>query len=714
MNNTPERFPANDRKILRRLDEQAMRQVALGILATLVSFVSIVWIGDLWKEWPQQVVLFGALILSVSLLQGVLIFGFEQFYPRGPGRWRRRFALTLLMRAAVWSGFMLVLNDFPGGGGLFFLAMFLPLGLGAALSATWLADIWVVRLYLAISVIPPFVALLLEGTAYSILLAAMLMVFFYALVRMADGHYRMFWRALARGESTSVVSEMPVAGTVQARLLVRTANELRHSVSTVTDSLTLAHQGTGSPELIAQARRAALRLVDRLEAMESGAAFLRGDRVPELLAGSLRRRFEEFADDIGIVAAESGVLLTTVYDAALPERLRTDYELLFDGLRAVSGWVLEQLPPGAELVLRFGMLAGQKEDYLQCAFDVGGLYIDESLHNGMARCVHGDAILDPEVPLPLAIGCEAARLLGGRLRLLEMPHGGPALALEARLDSTERAEYDNPLRSHLKGRQVLLAGGTALLAQTIADELRLLDMTLVTCPLADVPFRLRDAESEFLAVLMDAREPAQLPPLLAKIREMKVLRGARILLMSPGIEMPSMPPEAKRLVNDWMRLPVGRRRLREAIARVAGIEEPAANSGHKRQAEAVTGPLRVLLVDDNAVNRLVAQGMLEKLGCEVESLDDGAPAVARVARGGIDLVLMDCEMPVLDGVKATQRIREEEAAANRRRLPIVAMTAHAGEADTAGFMAAGMDDVIVKPVSLATLATHIEYYRQRR
>lgn len=713
MNNIPERFPANDRKILRRLDEQAMRQVALGIIATLVSFVSIVWIGDLWKDRAQQVVLFGTLILCVSLLQGVLILGFETFYPRGPVRWRRRFALMLLMRAGVWSGFMLALGAMPEARGLFFLAMFLPLGLGAALAATWLADIWVVRLYLGISVLPPFIALLLEGSAYSILLAAMLMVFFYALVRMADGHFRTFWRALARGDAAAAAPEPPVTGTVQARLLARSANELRQSVSVVTDSLTLAHQGSGTPELIAQARRAALRLVDRLEAMESGAAFLRGNRIPELVAGSVRRRCEEFADDIGLVAAEAGVLLTTVYDPALPERLRTDYDLLFDGLRAVSGWALEQLPPGSELVLRVGMVAGQQEDLLQCAFDVGGLYIDDSLRNGIARCAHGDAILDPEVPLPLAIGCEAARLLGGCLRFSELPGSGPALGLEVRMDSTERAESDNLMRFQLKGRQVLLAGGTPALAGTIRDELALLDVTVATCPLHDLPFRLRDAESEFMAVFLDARELAELPALLAKVREMKVLRGARILLLSPGIEMPALPPEAKRLVTEWVRLPLGRRRLREVIKRTSGIEE-AGTGTHHRQPESPPRPLRVLLVDDNAVNRLVAQGMLEKLGCEVESLDDGAPAVTRVGRGGIDLVLMDCEMPGLDGVMATRRIREEEAAGNRRHLPIVAMTAHAGESETAGFKAAGMDDVIVKPVSLATLATHIEYYRQRR
>lgn len=708
MSNNPDRFPANDRKILRRLDEQAMRQVALGIAATLASFVAIVWIGELWRVWPQATVVFGSMILAVALLQGLLIFGFETFYPRGPTRWRRRFAFTLLLRASVWSAFMVALFSLGDGGSLFFLAMFLPLGLGAALSATWLADIWTVRLYLAISVLPPFIALLLESSAYAVLLAGMLGVFFYALVRMADGHYRMFWRSIARDNGTPPPA--PLAGAIHAKLLMRTANEMRRSVSTVADNLALSAGHKDAAELLAQARRASLRLVGRLEAMEAGAAFLRGDRVPEPVPGSLRRRCEEASDDIGIVAAEAGVLCTTVYDAALPERLRTDYELLFDGLRSMSGWVLEQLPPGAELVLRFRLLAGQREDYVQCAIDVGSIYIEESLRNGIDRCGHGDGILDPELPLPLAIACEVAKMLGGQVTLTELPGTGPALSLEVRLEVTERAENDNTLRAKVKGRRVLLGGGTNTLAAAIADELKLVDVELDQCLLSDVPFRLRDAKDEYVALLLDARDRDAVVQQLVAIREARVLRGARVLLMAPGAEAPTLPADAQRMVSSWLRLPVGRRRLREALGRAAGIEEAVGG----KTANEPSAPLRVLLVDDNAVNRMVAQGMLEKLGCDVEVLEDGAPAVKRAQRGGVDLVLMDVEMPGMDGVEATQKIREDEATRNQRRLPIVAMTAHAGENEIAGFLAAGMDDVIVKPVSLATLATNIEHYRQRR
>lgn len=708
-----DRFPATDRKVLRRLDEQATRQVSLGIVATVGSFLAIVWIGDLWRHWPRVTVVFGALILAVSLLQGVLILGFDALYPRGPGRWRRRFAFTLFLRAAIWSGFLVALLESYGGGELFFLSLFLPLVLSAALAATWLADIWTVRLYAAISVAPVVVRLLLEATPQTALMAAMLGVFIYAIVRMSDGHYRLFWRVLSRSGAPATAA--PLAGSVHARLLLRTADELRRPVATVTDAMTLVASGRGTPELLSVARASALHLVDRLEAMETAASFLRSDRVPEVTAGSLRRRCEDATDDIGIVAADAGILCTTVYDPALPERLRTDYGLLFRGLRAMASWTLEQLPAGGELIIRFSLVPGQQDDYLRCAVDVDHLHLSESLRNGIDRCAHGDGILDPEVPLPLAIAGEVGRLLGGRIGFVTVDGGtdnAQALALDIHLDLTERADTDNPLRGRLKARRVLVAGGSPTLAAALKDECALVDIKVEACLLDAVAARLQAGDEEWLALLLDAREPARVAAQLAAIREAKSLRGARVLLMAAGAEAPALPDDVQRMVHGWLRLPVGRRRLRQLLAKAAGIEDVLV--GGAAAPETAARPLRILLVDDNPVNLMVARGMLEKLGCEVETVDGGQAAVSRVGRGGIDLVLMDCEMPGMDGSEATRRIREEEATRNQRRLSIVAMTAHTGESEVAGFLASGMDDFIPKPVSLANLAARIERFRLRR
>ena len=111
-------------------------------------------------------------------------------------------------------------------------------------------------------------------------------------------------------------------------------------------------------------------------------------------------------------------------------------------------------------------------------------------------------------------------------------------------------------------------------------------------------------------------------------------------------------------------------------------------------------PPRLLLVEDNPVNLLVAQKLLSVLGYECDTAANGEVALSHMASGSYDLVLMDCQMPVLDGYSATRRWREHEAGqAPGKRLPIVAMTANAMAGDRQRCLDAGMDDYLSKPVA---------------
>jgi two-component system, sensor histidine kinase len=121
------------------------------------------------------------------------------------------------------------------------------------------------------------------------------------------------------------------------------------------------------------------------------------------------------------------------------------------------------------------------------------------------------------------------------------------------------------------------------------------------------------------------------------------------------------------------------------------------------QAPAADGPL-VLLVEDNAVNREVATGMLENLGYRTESAVNGLLAMEAVAEAEYGAVLMDCQMPVMDGLTATAEIRRREVKSGGRRVPIIALTANAMEGNRDRCLAAGMDDFLTKPFTQAQLA----------
>ena len=126
---------------------------------------------------------------------------------------------------------------------------------------------------------------------------------------------------------------------------------------------------------------------------------------------------------------------------------------------------------------------------------------------------------------------------------------------------------------------------------------------------------------------------------------------------------------------------------------------------------------RVLVVEDNKANQMVAQRMLEHLGCTVDVVDGGGAALEHIAARRYDLVLMDCQMPGMDGFEATRAIRSREsieAGVDSRlqtpdsRLPIIAMTANVFAQDRADCMAAGMDDFLAKPVNVTGMQAMLD------
>jgi CheY-like chemotaxis protein/HPt (histidine-containing phosphotransfer) domain-containing protein len=144
--------------------------------------------------------------------------------------------------------------------------------------------------------------------------------------------------------------------------------------------------------------------------------------------------------------------------------------------------------------------------------------------------------------------------------------------------------------------------------------------------------------------------------------------------------------------------PIRARKLGDLINEALTGQSPRVRSKPETRRGAQFSGCQVLVVDDNPVNQRVAQRLLEKMAIDVTLASNGAEALERIAETRFDAVLMDCQMPVMDGFEATRQIRDAERRRGAAHLPVIALTANVMSEDRANCLAAGMDEHLGKPL----------------
>jgi PAS domain S-box-containing protein len=182
-----------------------------------------------------------------------------------------------------------------------------------------------------------------------------------------------------------------------------------------------------------------------------------------------------------------------------------------------------------------------------------------------------------------------------------------------------------------------------------------------------------------------------------------------VIAMRADWHLKTLEQLAGSLAIDIALSPLTPRDLARITAQKTSVPEPTAAEPAQPAASTPTWKGRtVLLVEDNPVNRLICEEMLKGLGLGVESVESGADALARCRSRAPDLVLLDVQMPEMDGYETCRRLRSWHVKGEVRRFPIVALTAHAMQADRDSARRAGMDGFLTKPIDLATLKAELE------
>jgi signal transduction histidine kinase/DNA-binding response OmpR family regulator len=325
--------------------------------------------------------------------------------------------------------------------------------------------------------------------------------------------------------------------------------------------------------------------------------------------------------------------------------------------------------------------------------------------------------------LGLAISKRLVELMGGTIRVASVPDEGSKFSFTLHLPLSPSAKPC--LRADLKGIHVLIVDDNEVSRRVLAEQMGACEARLaVACSEAEALETLRTANADRdpfeVAVLNDAMGNSNSERLGRAIKsDPELWRTSLVMLTSAGqrgdrerfdqagfaayLVKPVRPVDLLDALTAVRRAMIGGNAPARIVTRHSLRESRAIGKQHKPVVAAAPGT-RILVAEDNATNQKLVVRLLEKRGCRVDVAADGKEAVEMWSRLPYDVILMDCQMPDMDGYEATAEIRRREANASpKRRTPIVALTASTMQGDSEKCLAAGMDDFISKPVQVEDL-----------
>ncbi len=312
--------------------------------------------------------------------------------------------------------------------------------------------------------------------------------------------------------------------------------------------------------------------------------------------------------------------------------------------------------------------------------------------------------------LGLAICRELVTLMGGRIEAKSVIGKGSDFDFVVPFEYATSEPTHSPSRPELRGLRVLAVDDHATnrrileaylaawgmrpeLAMSASDAIERMETAVVR----GAPFDL--AILDYDMPDMDGAELAR------RISESPALRGTRLIMLASSAA--ALEPALGAGVLRMLTKPIRQARLYEEIAAAMAMSTRRPGPATPSQQEALqrdpAGGALVLIAEDQHVNRLLTERLLERRGHRTVAAGDGREVLEVLSREQPDLVLMDCQMPLLDGYETTREIRERESQLEAGRLPIVAMTASAMEGDRERCLAVGMDDYLAKPLRLEDL-----------
>ncbi len=321
--------------------------------------------------------------------------------------------------------------------------------------------------------------------------------------------------------------------------------------------------------------------------------------------------------------------------------------------------------------------------------------------------------------LGLSIVRKLVELMGGQTGAESRPGEGSTFWFTLPLEPVHAIEHAQQAAALPRGKRVLLVDDNATNRRVLSSQISHAGYEVHTAAKPNEALALlRHPGARFDIVVLDYQMPEVDGAMLGQqIVQAQDIPATRLVLLTSLDRSGDMQRFADIGFSAYLTKPVRTRELLDCLEKTLARDP---REWHVRSQPIITRgtliateikrqyPGTVLLVEDNAINQRVARRFLERLGCEVRVVGDGLQAVEAYQTAQFDFILMDMQMPIMDGIEATRRIRELEAGA--RRTPIVALTANAMMGTLERCLAAGMDDYLTKPLDISRLQDMLDRF----
>jgi two-component system sensor histidine kinase/response regulator len=417
---------------------------------------------------------------------------------------------------------------------------------------------------------------------------------------------------------------------------------------------------------------------------------------------------EDAVDSVALRAAEKGLELLVDADPEAPDTFRGDPTRLRQVLINLLSNAVKFTAQGEVSLTLTGVESGESGASLCFAVRDTGIGISTDGVNALfAPFIQADSSTTRKfggTGLGLSISQRLAEAMGGRIEVdsalgegstfrftLCLPRSGtssPRQVVNRLYGLPVLIVVGHPANRSILQRQLALEGCHSTVAASAQEGLsRYLAMLAADRPPAAVimDYHLADQNGAWLASAIRA---SQAPP------------PALILLTSLTT---SIPGDDLALMDRVIPKPVKAPAMLQALAELACATRPAPLPADVELPARVFANMRVLVADDNVVNQTLATRLLQLRGAEVRVAANGAEALQALIESDFDVVLMDCQMPEMDGYEATRRLRHGPELVRNPNIPVIALTAHALATDRAKCLAAGMNDYLTKPIDPARL-----------